>query len=216
MFCQKSLIEPTNNQNPNNKLYNNLKAIIKTENIKEYQITLDSVDRNITNYPDPFKINYSLRSFRNVKYIKIDSVILPKYYDVIDEQTEDTSKDTTKQRFILLKFNNIDILNFGSNTNNFNSILLYPYRQYNNFSLFRPVNMNTSILCNPTSSLTNLNNIEFTFYDGEYNQIKFSHKDINELDKTKLTCPLNVNKQVVINLRVGIMENNMNTEVNYR
>lgn len=231
-------IPQQDNNNYHNTLHDNLKNYIKNESIKEFQITIDSYDRNILTYPDPFNFRLSLntttsssqqqynapflnRNFRNVKYIKIDSIILPKYYDVIKEDEEfidDVNKDTTNERFIILRFNNLgQTFQLGTNdVTNQPSILLYPYKQFNSsFSLFKPVNMNTSIIYVNDNNLINLNNIEFSFYDGQYKQITFSNK-IYDVEKTDKRHPLNISKQVIINLRVGIYENSLNTEINYR
>lgn len=276
---QHSLIEQQQNNNLHNTLHDNLNDNIKAERIKEYQITIDSIDRNINIYPDPFSFRLTMsptssstiirdgnkkeiitsfdspninRNFRNVKYIKVDSVIMPKFYDLkeveienedneeqkLTEFVEDEDKDTTKERFILLRFSNIsNTTTIGTNdVSNNHSILLYPYKQYNSsFSLFKPVNMNTNIVCVSDSNLININNVEFSFYDGQYNKIEFSNKKIsvdenNEEDDEQISeeeqilneknndmrNPLNISKQVVINMRIGVIENNMNTEVNYR
>lgn len=231
------LIEKIDNNNLHNTLHDNLNDKIKFENIKEYQITIDSLDRDLTFYPDPYNFRLSMtgpftspsinKSFRNVKYIKIDSLILPKYYDIkkedeTDEDSEyidDETKDTTKERFILLRFDNINQTNqLGTNEiSNRPSILLYPYKKYNEtFSLFKPVNINTNILCVNDSNLINLNNIDFSLYDGKYEKLEFKNKNLEEKDENKINSPMNINKQIIINLRIGIIENNMNTEINYR
>lgn len=226
------LIEKIDNNNPHNTLHDNLNDNIKFENIKEYQITIDSYDRDLTFYPDPYNFRLSMtgpytspsinKSFRNVKYIKIDSIILPKYYDIKkenDDYIDDITKDTTKERFILLRFDNINqTQQLGTNDfSNRPSILLYPYKKYNDyFSLFKPVNYNTNILFVNDSNLINLNNIDFSFYDGHYNKLEFKNKDLNEKNISKLNSPLNINKQIIINLRIGVIENNMNTEINFR
>lgn len=230
------LIEKINNNNQHNTLHDNLNDNIKFENIKEYQIIIDSLDRDIKFYPDPFSFRLSMtgpytspsinKSFRNVKYIKIDSLILPKYYDTKKENEEeeeseyidDETKDTTKERFIMLRFENINQTQLlGTNEiSNRPSILLYPYKKYNeNFSLFKPVNLNTNILFVNDSNLINLNNIDFSLYNGKYEKIEFTNKNIDETDNSNINSPMNINKQIIINLRIGVIENNMNTEINY-
>ena len=69
-------------------------------------------------------------------------------------------------------------------------------------------------------------NIEFNLLDGKYDNInwmqyKFNElkgKDISDAEKQKQLNEyiLDVTKQIVINLRVGVIENKINTEINYR
>lgn len=103
------LIESWDTTNRNNVLNNNLKPNVLVENIVEYHINIDSDDRDIKTYPDPFyytvsfkalgrsrfsndpcdKENYEIipetpapviiRSFKNVKFVRIDRVILSRY-----------------------------------------------------------------------------------------------------------------------------------------
>lgn len=48
------LIEPQNYANQNNLLHNNVGPSVINETIVEYKINIDSLDRDITVYPDPF------------------------------------------------------------------------------------------------------------------------------------------------------------------
>lgn len=69
-------------------IHNNLGETLMTERITEYKINIDSKDRDVSYYPSPFKMrayfNDPLRSlnidkkFRNVKYITLDYVVLPR------------------------------------------------------------------------------------------------------------------------------------------
>lgn len=110
---QNNIIEKPNFTNPKNVLHNNLNDNLLTENIVEYYINIDSDDRKIETYPDPFnyvvtfkslgKTFYKsfnkkrnnddteiseipetpgpviIRPFKNVKYIKLDHVVLSRY-----------------------------------------------------------------------------------------------------------------------------------------
>ena len=139
------------------------------------------------------------RMFRNVKYLKIDSVIMPISYN-------DTK--LTNERFILLQLNNINSSSqLGTNTAlNKPSIILYPRKEYGNYCLFKPVNKNTNVIYTDNNNLINLSNIEFNFLDGSYNKLELTNKE----------NVLSVEKQIIINIRIGVYENTINTEVNYR
>ncbi len=100
-----TLIDKTNYKNQNNTIHNNLAENLLTEQIVEYYINIDSSDRKLEVFPSPFNFVVSFggvgqtverdakgrqiifeatpapiidRSFRNVKYIKLDYVILPR------------------------------------------------------------------------------------------------------------------------------------------
>lgn len=78
-----------------NVLQNNLNPIVMNKEVKEYPIYIDSIDRDITKYPNPFSYRVALnptdnqimpyiqQRFENVKYIKLERSILPKYYNLI-------------------------------------------------------------------------------------------------------------------------------------
>lgn len=108
------IIEKTNFDNDGHVLHNNLDDYLLNENVVEYHINIDSDDRRIETYPNPFdytviftsegKSIYKpirkkngrfdgfeqielpetpspviMRNFKNVKYVKLDHVILSKY-----------------------------------------------------------------------------------------------------------------------------------------
>ena len=85
---QKSIIEPRTFINNSTTLDNNLENIIKSENIYEYKININTNDRDITVYPSiyNFKVLFGIstvmpsinRIYKNIKYVVIESVILPR------------------------------------------------------------------------------------------------------------------------------------------
>lgn len=103
-FDPKSIFSNHNFVNRNDLLNNNLDNILLNEEIREYSVMIDSKDRNYQVYPDPFcyevKFGPMAKSinivngrrviyeepaptindnFTNVRYIKLDSVVLPLY-----------------------------------------------------------------------------------------------------------------------------------------
>lgn len=80
-----TLIEKTDYTNKGHVVHNNLGQNLLAEHVFEYKIKLNSNDTNSTYSPSIFKqrIDFdsnigSLRKFKNVKYISIDSIMLPK------------------------------------------------------------------------------------------------------------------------------------------
>jgi len=87
-------------------LYPNISDNVASENVSEYVIIIDSSDRNTTLYPSPFVLkaffnqnNDSLmlnipRSFENVKFLRIENVILPRQYFLQKHTVLDLMADT--------------------------------------------------------------------------------------------------------------------------
>jgi hypothetical protein len=86
---------PYLNNNEFNKpklIYNNISEKTSIDILVEYAIMIESIDRDIEKYPNPFKYKvyfnpiaqtkdaYIYKTFENIKYIKLESAILPRKY----------------------------------------------------------------------------------------------------------------------------------------
>lgn len=81
-----------NEFNKPNLIYNNISDKISVDILVEYVIMIESIDRDIEKFPNPFKYKiyfnpvaqtkdaYIYKTFENVKYIKLESAILPRKY----------------------------------------------------------------------------------------------------------------------------------------
>ncbi len=98
-FQQNSpLIDKTDFTNRGNVLHNNLGDKLLNEYLAEYKIHISSADRNTLEYPNPFKMRIFFgqtdkspaitKKFRNVKYITLDHVILPRCVSVVTTDSE--------------------------------------------------------------------------------------------------------------------------------
>lgn len=87
-------------------LYPNISENLAAENVTEYVIIIDSSDRNTSLYPNPFilktffnqsddttRLNIP-RSFENVKFMRIENVILPRQYLLEKYMIANVSTDT--------------------------------------------------------------------------------------------------------------------------
>jgi hypothetical protein len=91
-ISQKHLM-PKEFEKPN-LIHNNVTDNTSIENLIEYSVLVDSGDRNYTKFPNPFDYRvyfnpptgttdaYIHRSFENVKYIKLETGILPRKYSL--------------------------------------------------------------------------------------------------------------------------------------
>jgi hypothetical protein len=86
-------------------LYPNISDNLVAENVTEHVIIIDSSDRNLTLYPSPFilktffnqsddttRLNIP-RAFENVKFMRIENVILPRQYLLIKYTVANLSTD---------------------------------------------------------------------------------------------------------------------------
>lgn len=98
------IIDRTNFVNQKNFLHNNMNDILLHERLVEYNIHIDSIDRNTDYFPSPFNFRLTLgepstsiesktstrniaypninRYFKNVKYVALDAVILPNVISI--------------------------------------------------------------------------------------------------------------------------------------
>lgn len=111
---QQNIIDRPDFINNGNVIHNNLGQILLSEHIGEYKLKINSIDRNTSKYPSIFKQQVIfddscgfLRSFKNVKYISIDTVILPRSFAidinkiVIPDSAFDSSKNLVNQSLII-------------------------------------------------------------------------------------------------------------------
>nr|QBK88476.1 MAG: uncharacterized protein LCMiAC01_01530 [Mimivirus LCMiAC01] len=134
------LIEKMDYTNYNKLLHNNVGDIVLDPHIVEYRINIDSLDRDIKTYPNPFdfRVTFSTpssgvvrtesikngklifrreffhgppkphinKSFKNVKYVKLDNIILPQFGNIIENDKGkfvfDTVNTLVDDRFIML------------------------------------------------------------------------------------------------------------------
>jgi hypothetical protein len=147
------MIEPMDYTNYGNLLHNNMGNIVIDEHIVEYRINIDSVDRDISVYNDPFSFTVKFnppssqtietevpidprnkrkgtkfvktimkgppkphinREFKNVKYIKLDNIVLPQFSNIVEDPENpneyifDNENFLVDDRFILLRIKELD------------------------------------------------------------------------------------------------------------
>lgn len=166
---------------------------------------------------------YIGKSFKNIKYIRIDSVQLPKYsgikYDTMaDEWLLDTSKDLTQDRFVVMRFKNLDSkYNLSTNTNvETFGVKLIPdtIPLDGNFYYAVPATANNIIKTYNMSLLGNLDRLYVEFYDSNGTQLKYTNLDSTQVI-TDVRNPSNTSLQHDITMVVGVVENELNTEVKF-
>jgi hypothetical protein len=88
-----------------NLIYNNISDKVSVDILVEYVIVIESIDRDIEKYPNPLKYKiyfnpvaqtkdaYIYKTFENVKYIKLESAILPRKYSYFRKDITSTNSD---------------------------------------------------------------------------------------------------------------------------
>jgi len=164
---------------------------------------------------------YIGKSFKNVKYIRVDSVQLPKYSGIIQSGSDwimDTSKSLIQDRYIVMKLSNIDS-RYNLSTNNIvdsNGVKLIPdtVPLNSNFYYAVPANANNVIKTFNMSLLGNVDRLYIDFYDSLGNKLRYNDLDATQ-SITDVRNPNNVNLQNNITLIFGIVENELATEVKF-
>lgn len=225
-YDPKGQFNNNNFVNKNEIIHNNLSSILLNEEIREYSVMIDSKDRNYQVYPDAFhyevkfnplpktreKVNgktvtYEEPSptindnFTNVRYIKLEEVLLPLYYKVkqkieIDEDGDETKKwvvDTNKK----LNDNLYIILSLGSeysdeNHRSTNDVLsssfstIYYDCLANSTHYFGYTANGIKIF--PQDQLGKIDRLRITFIDAYGNPIRIPHVNKKILSNTECNC----------------------------
>jgi hypothetical protein len=174
------------------------------------------------------------RKFKNVKYLRIDYLILPKTNIVIESDisgcsgsgedacisTDDSDYLAKKYKYLLLRIKEISTDNIlGTNKNIQNdTFILYPDKiMGKSHIMWLPTTGNRNY---KNSTLENLNRLTFEILDpnGELLYIMSSTGDEININKVSNECLLeciNDNIQCNISLLLGVVENEMNTNTKF-
>jgi hypothetical protein len=253
-----TIIEKQDFRNKNNVMYNNLGEKLLSEHIAEYQIFIDSNDRSLGSYPNPFKYTVTFggasrtttrvngdnvtyngapdpvinRSFKNVKYVKFDYIILPNTNKLIYDSgtyTVDTTSGNyfiNSNKYLILRITELKSDKVLSTNNNLSncSFMLYPDRTMGNqYQLWTASHGSRVSL---SSDLSNLNRLSFELLDSDGNLIKVLDNSDRTVDFNLINTSSNedlvtslksMNKKMGngISMLIGVAENELNTMASY-
>jgi hypothetical protein len=254
-----TFIAQRDTKNMGHMLHNNMNDNVVSEMVTEYTVHVDGIDRDTNIFPNPYKFIVSLGgpsgqnnnesgvpnpridvNFKNVKYIKLKYLMLPRninYDRVVDASGNKTyAIATTKStilanyRYLLLRIKEIsnDKLYSTNDIIKNDCFVIYRDSNYNDAMLdlwfaTQPVKI---FYDNGLKNLTRLT-IEILTPDGEelrvlYNgNVKLSYIELNT-DQTEDTPSsdfhTNFYESVQTNMEfeLGVCENQLNTQKNYR
>lgn len=252
------VIEPIDYSNQNELLHNNVGSSVLHESIVEYTLNIDSLDRDISVYPNPFSFTLTFNNvpsvvknkmyfqgspspilpfnFRNVKFIRLDSAVLPNWSEIVYNETDKKYEYSTEEallndRFTTLSIPQIDtssrVLYTASYSNNRENVNLndaftdiYCDKMLNKYN-FKGYSINNFKYRN--IALGNINKLTFNLHNSCGELLKFNglltSKDLEEaklrgcsICKTDIRHPLNKHNQVYYTLKVGVVEGDVNNE----
>ena len=236
------MIEKIDFKNQNNFLHNNVGDSVFSEYVTEYTIHMDSADRDISLYGNPFKFTVHFndttqpnisRRFKNVKYIRLENIILPKIYKISPSTdiagtfpdasgnvfSSDSTYTLTNEKYLLLKIKELanDRVFSTGNIVKSDTIKIYFDVSLNSYYNSWTTNQNSFVFSN--GNLGNIKRLTFELYDSDGTQLLMtgilSYGSIGSIPTTNLTHPSNKYTQMAITLIFGIVENEVNTNTKY-
>jgi len=278
------MIEKMDFRNKNNLLQNNVNEDTLLEQVIEYYVNIDSMDRSLVAYPNPFKFtvtfggmgpvterktfvkkNFNVagtvnaskyeakkisyegtpgpvidREFKNVKYLRIDYLILPRtnvieFLDPSDVSysfsgscppveyclsTKDKDKIALKYKYLILRINEIrsdKILGTNRNIEN-DTFILYPDKIMGAHHIMWLPTSGTRNYKN--SLLDNLKKLTFEILSPKGEQLFVMDSDGNVINPNDDSNPclqecVNENIQMNLSIVLGIVENELNTNTKF-
>lgn len=270
------MIEPIDYRNKNHLIHNNVSTNVLDEHVVEYRMNIDSLDRDINYYLDPFYFTVKFnppggssvkeemyrnpkckekgtiikethfnpspephinKEFRNVKYIKLENIVLPLYSETIEEDDViifDPTSRLIDDRFTSLVIKELEwertvatydnVTRYDPNTGK----LYTPPRQ---FSVLLPDKVGKYYFTGlpfygsrvyNNSLLGNINQMTFDFRDScgapiRYNDLYTAEElceaqnNGNPIPITNLRHPLNKKINLHMSFIVGVVEGQINT-----
>jgi hypothetical protein len=239
-YDPKTMFNNNNFVNKGDIMHNNLKDILLNEEIREFSVMIDSKDRNYQIYPDPYsyevrfnprpkykeKVNGKLvvheepapvinENFENVRYVKLDSIILPYFNKITktknlknteDNYSDDDSKENSSEGWVVNSrrpttdnlYTVLSIGNGGNNNYNDNnyrstndvlsdSFAIIYYDSKINGSHYMGYTSN-GIKIYPQDQLGKIDKMRINFLDPYGNNIRCSHLDKNIKSNCECNC----------------------------
>jgi len=226
----KPIIERPNFKNQNRLLHNNVGKIIISEQIREYRVNINSADRNITTYPNQFNfkvlfggtgVNTPIipRAFKNVKYIKLDEVRLPKAFHIEESGDEwvistDTDYQFINEMYIVVKIPELgrsNVYGTRSSLSDNSFVLIYDKVLGAYYTLYLTSN---NIYTYPDDGLIDLNNMSIQLMNKDGTIYEINDKSTS-VAVTDVRNPLNAKLQMGLSFIIGVMQNEIDTDTTY-
>lgn len=225
-YDPKTQFRNNNFINSNNLLHNNLSENLMNEEVREYSVIIDSKDRNYQVFPDPFNYEVTFAplpkskevvngktvvyeqpnpvindNLKNVKYIKLQEIILPLYNKIRFEQQLDDYDNTVETPLVdianPLTNSMYIVLSLGDQYNDGNYLCtndvlsdgfatVYFDSKANDTHYFGCTSNGIKIF--PQDQLAKIDKFRIRFTDPYGNLIKCEHVDKRIMSNMECTC----------------------------
>ena len=245
----KPLIPPIDYSNSGNLLHDNVEIDVLDEHIVEYRIMIDSMDRDINRFTNPFKYTVYfdptsnktltsnngkliseptrfkgqngpsiLRKFRNVKYVKLDNIVLPQHTDIIETsmgwEIDSSSQTINDDRFTILSIKELDnTQTFATNSHSDAFGVIIAGKCFgNNYFKGNPYNSQKYF---KNSSLGKIDKLTIEFKDSFGKLYNIDGLDPNITYEDDVRNPLHKSHQNHLSLIIGVVESQINTNTKF-
>ncbi len=254
----QNMIPHRDSKNHGHVIHNNINENIVSEIVTEYTVHVDSIDRDINIFPNPYKFTLSLGGvatqtgvngvpdpridvgFRNVKYVKLKYLMLPRHIKF--DRTVDmggnksyahaVTKSTilSNYRYLLMRIKEISNDKLYSTNDTIKNDCFIIYRDSNYLDAINDLWFATQ----PTkifydNGLKNLSRMTIEILTPQGEELRILYDGTNKLNYTELNTDqstavpssnfyTNFNEAIQTNMEfeIGVCENQLNTEKNYR
>jgi hypothetical protein len=251
----QNIIPQRDIKNYNNVLHNNINDPIISEIVTEYTLHIDSIDRNTTIYPNPYKFAVYFNGgsdapnpkidieFKNIKYIKIKYLTLPRNvvyntnvsgtYTTFDTDLSGTSFKSTilaNYRYLILRIKELgDDKLYSTNTDIKNNCFIL-YRDSNYYDAVNDLWIATQPvkIYYDNQLKNNLNKMTFEILTPDFQEFRLQCVNNSQLVNIDYSYINNSSAnsnfyttytpliQWSTEIEFGVCENQINTQKSYR
>jgi hypothetical protein len=260
----QNIIPQRDIKNHNNVFHNNINDPIVSEIVTEYTLHIDSADRNTSVYPNPYKFSVSLGGagqqtiktntysgvpnpridieFKNIKYVKIKYLTLPRHivYNITDLSNNifDTDMGTTgfkstilgNYRYLILRIKELGDDKLYSTNDNIRNNCFILYRDSNYYDALNDLWIATQPvkIYYDNQLKNNLSKLTFEILTPDFQEFRLKYIDntsLSNIDYNYINNPgANSNFystytpliQMSMEIEFGVCENQINTQKSYR
>jgi hypothetical protein len=222
--------------NPGTLWHNNMGKNVLDEHIVEYKIMVDSKDRDITKYPNPYSYKVTFNPIsgetdpvidlkkKNIKYIKLETICMPQFSQIKEDPDNpgywiydvDSARLTDRYTiFDVKEFHNLK--SEGAKARATNLTLEKSFGTITMDKLLGTKFFTGNPFCSKIftdDNLYDLNSMTIKFYDSFGDQLSYTGLDTS-VSEDDVRHPLHKYSQNSFTLLIGVVEAQLNTNVNF-
>lgn len=236
----KTVLDFRNTSNTGGFRHNNIGKNLLAQNITEFKVHIDSKDRELKYYNDPYdfvvtfgngtfetenggnkKYNNPIinHKFSRVKYIRLETAILPKYSGVVslnNTYVSDPETQLTNDRFIGLNINELTDEILSTSSDKPFALIIPDTSLGASYYVGTPI-YGTKVF--KSSSLGNITKLSISLTDSFGNKIvmnnKYTYNDSLINSQNDIRHPLNKKFQIYLTFTIGVLDCNIDKQPDY-